>query len=89
MSLAAAVADEVQRRMTAAGLSAREVARRAELPPTLMHRAMRRERDLSIDELAAVATVLRLTPEHLVRVARTRIPQTGDPTRGASDSTQG
>jgi transcriptional regulator with XRE-family HTH domain len=78
VTLAAAVVDEVRHRMTARGLSAREVARRAEMPPTSVHRALNGERVLSIDELAAVARVLEVTPEHLLRLARTRTPPSGD-----------
>jgi transcriptional regulator with XRE-family HTH domain len=81
VSLAAAVVDEVRRRMAARGMSARELARRAEMPATSLHRAMNGERALSIDELGAVAVVLEVTPEHLLRIAReslTRTPRSGD-----------
>jgi transcriptional regulator with XRE-family HTH domain len=78
VSLAAAAVDEVRRRMTDQRLSAREVARRAALPPTSVHRALNGERVLSIDELDAVASVLGVKPEYLLRQARTRIPPAGD-----------
>ena len=74
MSLAVAVVEQVRRRMIDRRLSAREVARRADIPATLLHRALAGERALSIDELSAVAGVLEVTPEHLVREARTRPP---------------
>jgi transcriptional regulator with XRE-family HTH domain len=74
VSLAVATVDEVRRRMTARGLSQRELAKRAGMPPTLLHRAMSGERVLTIDELAACAAVLDVTPEHLLRLARTRTP---------------
>lgn len=76
MTLAVAVVDEVHKRMQRADLSAREVARRAGIPPTLVHRAIAGQRVLTIDELGAVAVVLGMTPEHLVRVARERITRT-------------
>jgi transcriptional regulator with XRE-family HTH domain len=78
VSLAVAVVDEVRRRMAEQRLSGREVARRASLAPSSMHRALNGERPLSIDELAAVAAVLDVTPEYLLRLARTRTPPSGD-----------
>lgn len=78
MSLAVAVVDEVRRRMTARGMSQNALAKAAAMPPTLLHRAMSGERPLSIDELDAVAAVLEVTPEHLLRLARTRIPLSSD-----------
>jgi transcriptional regulator with XRE-family HTH domain len=89
VSLAAAVVDEVRRRLSARGMSQRELAKGAGMPPTLLHRAMNGERSLQLDEVEAIAGVFGLTPEHLVRVARTHTPRSGDPTRGASESTQG
>lgn len=77
MTLADAVADEVRRRMTARGMSQNGLAKAAGMPPTLLHRAMLGERPLSIDELAAVAAVLDVKPEHLLRLAREHTP-TGD-----------
>ena len=74
MTLAAAVVDEVRRRMIARGMSQRALAKAADMPPSLLHRAMAGERPLSIDELAAVAAVLGVTPEYLLRLARTRTP---------------
>jgi transcriptional regulator with XRE-family HTH domain len=74
VSLADAVADEVRRRMSARGLSQNALARAAGMPPTLLHRAMSGERALSIDELDALARALEVTPEHLLRLARTRAP---------------
>ena len=88
MSLATDVVDEVRRRMTAAGLSQNALAKAAGMAPSLLHRAMKGERPLSLDELDAVARVLRVKPEYLVRLARTRSPLSGEPTRAASDSTQ-
>ena len=78
MSLADRVADEVHRRMTSRNMSQTALARAAGMPPTLLHRAVNRERHLTIDELDAVARVLGVTPEHLVRLARTRTPLTDD-----------
>jgi hypothetical protein len=43
------------------------------MPPTLVHRAIAGDRVLTIDELAAVAAVLDVKPEHLLRLARERI----------------
>lgn len=56
VSLAAALADEVQRRMTAAGLSQSELARAAGIAPTLLHRVIRGERDLQLAEVERLAT---------------------------------
>jgi transcriptional regulator with XRE-family HTH domain len=76
VSLAVAVVDEVRKRMTRRHLSQRALAQAAGMPPTLLHRAMNGERVLTIDELAAVADVLKVTPEQLVRVAREGIART-------------
>jgi transcriptional regulator with XRE-family HTH domain len=78
VSLADAVADEVRRRMSARGMSQNAAARAAGMPPTLLHRAMNGERALSIDELDALAATLDVTPEHLLRLARTRAPLSSD-----------
>lgn len=78
MTLAAALVDEIRRRMDARGMSQRALARAAGMPPSLLHRAMSGERPLSIDELAALADVLDVTPEYLLRLARTRTPLSGD-----------
>ena len=78
MTLAAAVADEVQRRMTARGLSQNALAKRAGMAPTLLHRAMSGERDLRLDELERIAPVLGVSAVWLVRSALTRTPPTGD-----------
>lgn len=59
--------------MTRARLSQNALAKRAGMPPTLVHRAMNGERVLTIDELGAVSAVLGVKPEQLVRVARERI----------------
>lgn len=88
MSLAVAVVDEVRRRMNAAGLSQNALAKAADMAPTLLHRAMNGERALSIDELAAVAAVLKVKPEYLLRQARTRTTPSSDSTQTASESTQ-
>jgi transcriptional regulator with XRE-family HTH domain len=77
VSLAVAVVDEVRHRMTDRGLSARAIARAADLPPTSVHRALNGERVLSIDELDAVAAVLGVKPETLLRQARMRTPPNG------------
>ncbi len=73
MTLAAAVVDEVRRRMTARGMSQNALAKAAGMPPSLLHRAMNNERPLSIEELASVALVLDVTPEHVLRLARERL----------------
>ena len=78
MTLAAAVADEVQRRMTARGLSQKALARAAGMPPSLVHRAMARERDLRLDELERIAPALGVTPLWLIRSALTHVPPSGD-----------
>lgn len=73
MSLAAAVVDEVRLRMRRHRLSQNALAKAAGMPPSLLHRAMNGERALSIDELAAVAVVLGVLPESIVRAARERM----------------
>ena len=72
MTLAAAVVDEVQRRMTARGMSQRALAAAAGMPPTLLHRAMSGERSLQLDELERIAPALGVTPLWFLRSALTR-----------------
>lgn len=88
MSLAAAVADEVQRRMTSAGLSQNELARAAGMPPTLLHRAVKGQRDLRLDELERLAAALGVGPGWLMLSALLNVPPTGDTTHAASEMTQ-
>lgn len=82
MTLAVAVADEVRRRMTERRMSQNALARAAGMPPTLLHRALNRDRHLTIDELDALAGALDVTPEHLVRLARQSILATRTPPIG-------
>lgn len=70
MSLASAVTEQIRRRMIARSMSQTALARAAGIPPTLLHRTFNGERPLTIDELGAVAAVLEVTPEHVLRVAR-------------------
>jgi transcriptional regulator with XRE-family HTH domain len=77
VTLAAAVADEVRRRMQAQRLSQNALARAAGMAPTLLHRAMNGERHLTINELAALARALDVTPEYLLRLARQRVAASG------------
>lgn len=77
MTLAAAVADEVQRRRTARGLSQNALARAAGMPPTLLHRVLSGERQLRLDELEQLATALGVSAEWLVRSAVTHTPPDG------------
>lgn len=70
MSLAAAVAGEVARRLSARGMSQNQLARAIGIPPTLVHRVVKGSRQLTLNELDAVAAVLEVTPEDLVRFAR-------------------
>jgi transcriptional regulator with XRE-family HTH domain len=81
VSLAAAVIDELRRRMTARGMSQNELARAAGMPPTLVHRVMARKRTLSLDELDALAAALGSSGRLLVRYA-TESPR---PSETASD----
>ena len=83
MTLAAAMRDEVQRRMTAHGMSQNALARAAGMPPTLLHRAMNGERALQLDELERIASALGVTPLWFLRSALTRGPagSTGRPRR--------
>jgi transcriptional regulator with XRE-family HTH domain len=78
VSLADAVADEVRRRMQSRAMSQNALARAAGMAPTLLHRAMNGERHLTIDELDALAAVLDVKPEYLLRLARTRTPLTDE-----------
>ncbi len=75
MTLADDVADEVRDRLTDRRLSQNALARTAGIPPTMLHRALKGERRLTIDELDAVARALGETPEYLLLVARTRTPR--------------
>ena len=88
VSLADAVADEVRRRMSARGMSQNAAARAAGMPPTLLHRAMSGDRHLTIDELDGLAGALDVTPEYLLRLARTRAPLSGDVQNRTSESRQ-
>lgn len=67
MTLAAAVVDEVRRRLTARNMSQTALARAAGIPPTLLHRTMNAERVFDLDELEAVARALDVTPLYLLR----------------------
>jgi transcriptional regulator with XRE-family HTH domain len=58
VTLAEAVTAEVRRRMTARGLSARELARQSGMPATLVHRALAGARPFGLDELGQIAAVL-------------------------------
>ena len=77
MSLGNAVTDEVRRRMRARRMSQNELARAVGMPATLIHRAMKRQRLLSLDELEQIAGVLGVTPETLIRQARKASPPSG------------
>jgi transcriptional regulator with XRE-family HTH domain len=82
VSLAAAVADEVRRRMTARDMSQNELARAAGMPPTLLHRAVKHERALQLDEVEALARVLDVSAEWLlssaIRTWAKRHPPSGE-----------
>jgi transcriptional regulator with XRE-family HTH domain len=78
VSLAAAVVDEVRRRMTARGMSQTALARAAGMPPTLLHRVMAGERQLQLDEVEALADALGVRPHFLIRSASTHVPPSGD-----------
>jgi transcriptional regulator with XRE-family HTH domain len=88
VTLAAAVADEVQRRMTARGLSQNALARAARMPPTLLHRSLQGRRQLQLDELERLAPALGVGVVWLLRSAVTGTPPSGDTTPAASDRTQ-
>jgi transcriptional regulator with XRE-family HTH domain len=57
-------------------LSQNALAKAAGMPATLVHRAMSGERVFTIDEVDAVAGVLGVKPEQLIRAARERIERT-------------
>lgn len=78
MPLAAAVADEVQRRMTARGMSQNALARAAGMPPTLLHRALQGRRQLQLNELERLAPALGVGVGWLIRSAVTGTPRSGD-----------
>ena len=80
MTLAAAIVDEVRRRLTARRMSQRELARAAGIPASLLHRTMSGERQLRVDELERIAAAFGVTAEYLVRLASrsTSLPPTGD-----------
>lgn len=80
MSLADDVTAEVRRRMRAVDppLSGRALADAAGIPPTLVHRTLAGERALTLDELDAVARVLGIQPEWLLRQGRIHAPRSGD-----------
>jgi transcriptional regulator with XRE-family HTH domain len=70
VSLAAAIAAEISRRLAARGMSQNQLARAIGIPPTLIHRVVKGSRQLTLNELDAVAAVLEVTPDDLVRFAR-------------------
>lgn len=81
--------------MTARGLSQNALARRAGMPPTMLHRAIAGERRLSLDELGAIAGALDLEPEHLLWSARqpaqaadTDVPPSGERSESNSEPRQ-
>lgn len=78
MTLAAAVVDEVTRRRTARGMSQNALAKAAGMPPTLLHRAVKGERQLQLDELERIAPVLGISVEWLLRSALIHTPRSGD-----------
>jgi plasmid maintenance system antidote protein VapI len=80
VSLADAVADDVRRRMSAAELSARELARRTGIPATLVHRAVAGDRPLTLDEVERIAAVFGTRPDVMLRAAvrRMHTPRPGD-----------
>jgi transcriptional regulator with XRE-family HTH domain len=73
VTLAAAVAGEVQRRMTARGLSQNALARAAGMPPTLLHRSLQGRRQLQLDELERLAPALGVGVVWLLRSATTGV----------------
>jgi DNA-binding Xre family transcriptional regulator len=70
VTLAAAIAAEVARRLAARRMSQNQLARAIGVPPTLVHRVVKGSRQLTLNELDAVAVVLEVSPEDLVRFAR-------------------
>jgi transcriptional regulator with XRE-family HTH domain len=86
--LAAAVAEEVRRRMIARGMTQRSLARAAGIPPSLLHRAMQGRRQLQLDELEQLAPALGVTPLWFLRSALTHAAhEDGTPDRPAADGT--
>jgi transcriptional regulator with XRE-family HTH domain len=77
VTLADAVADGVQRRMTARGLSQNALARAAGMPPTLLHRSLNRERELRLSEVERIADALGVGVVWLIRSALTHTPPDG------------
>jgi transcriptional regulator with XRE-family HTH domain len=77
VSLAAAVVDEVRRRIEARGWSQTVLARAADMSPSVMHRTMKGDRQPTLDELERIADALGISAEYLVRVSRTRTPPDG------------
>lgn len=75
MTLADAVADEVQRRRTARGMSQNALARAAGVPPRSLHRALNGDRALQLDEVERLAPVLDVSVGWLLRSALTRVPR--------------
>jgi transcriptional regulator with XRE-family HTH domain len=78
VTLADAVADEVERRMLAHGLSQNALARAAGMPPTLLHRALNRERELRLHEIEWLADAFGIDVEWLLSAALTHTPRSGD-----------
>jgi transcriptional regulator with XRE-family HTH domain len=73
VTLAAAIAAEVARRLAARGMSQNQLARAIGIPPTLIHRVVKGTRQLTLNELEAAAAVLRVRPETIIRVARKQL----------------
>jgi transcriptional regulator with XRE-family HTH domain len=88
VTLAAAVAAEVQRRMTARKLSQNALARAAGMPPTLLHRAVNGERDLQLDEVEQLARALGVSVEWLLSAAIRRAPRSGERSESNGSSRQ-
>lgn len=77
MTLAGDLLEEVRRRMESRGMSQTGLARATGIPATLVHRAMNRERDLTLDELERIAPALGVSVLWLIRRA------CASPVRGA------
>jgi transcriptional regulator with XRE-family HTH domain len=88
VTLAAAVADEVRRRTTDLGLSQRDLAARAGIPATLVHRAWRGERPFELDEVEALAPVLGVSIVWLIDSAMRRAPRSGECSESNSEPRQ-
>jgi transcriptional regulator with XRE-family HTH domain len=71
VSLADAINDEIRRRLTARDMSARQLARRAGVPATLIHRALKGQRSLQLDEVEAIAGAFGVQVLTLLRSAVT------------------